>query len=116
MSTNSKDNAPVRKAKEALGRLLAIAQRDTGQSRRVADFLLSWWNAGSCGGFDITTAWGCDAEIRADMAIVFAWAIVVQQYPDTLGYERQFKAVIREWRPELDREDAKWRDGAGAWK
>ena len=30
---------------EALGRLVAIAQRDTGQSRRVANFLLAWYNA-----------------------------------------------------------------------
>ncbi len=41
--------------KAAFHRLVAIAQRDTGQSRRVADFLLAWWNAGECGGFDLTT-------------------------------------------------------------
>lgn len=35
--------------KSALERLITIAQRDTGQSRRVADFLLAWWNAGQCG-------------------------------------------------------------------
>jgi len=27
---------------EALTRLIEIAQKDTGQSRRVADFLLAW--------------------------------------------------------------------------
>jgi hypothetical protein len=30
---------------EALGRLCLIAKRDTGQSRRVANFLLAWQNA-----------------------------------------------------------------------
>jgi len=45
----------------ALERLLDHAQRDSGQSRRIADFLLKWWNAGECGGFDITIAGGCDA-------------------------------------------------------
>lgn len=40
--------------REALERLIAHAKRDTGQSRRVADFLLSWWNCGRCGGFDLT--------------------------------------------------------------
>jgi hypothetical protein len=30
---------------EALGRLCAIAKRDTGQSRRVANFLVAWHNA-----------------------------------------------------------------------
>ncbi len=36
----------------ALNRLLAIAQSDTGQARRVAKFLLAWWNADDCGRFD----------------------------------------------------------------
>ena len=31
--------------KAALDRLIGIAQRDTGQSRKVANFLLAWWNA-----------------------------------------------------------------------
>ena len=35
----------------ALNRLIAIAHNDTGQSRRVAGFLLAWWNADECGGF-----------------------------------------------------------------
>jgi hypothetical protein len=35
----------------ALERLLAHARRDSGQSRVVADFLLAWWNTGSCGAF-----------------------------------------------------------------
>jgi hypothetical protein len=30
---------------EALARLFAIAARETGQARRVADFLLAWYNA-----------------------------------------------------------------------
>ena len=50
---------PVR-AKAALERLIRIAQRDTGQSRMVAEFLLSWWNAANCGGFDLNTLWGVD--------------------------------------------------------
>jgi hypothetical protein len=33
----------------ALERLIQIAQRDTGQSRKVANFLLAWWNADECG-------------------------------------------------------------------
>ena len=35
---------------EALTRLIEIAQKDTGQSRRVADFLLAWHNAAENGG------------------------------------------------------------------
>lgn len=85
----------------ALERLIEIARRDTGQSRRVADFLLAWWNAGQCGGFDFTTAWGVDDAIAADMVTVFGLIVRVNNYPDTLGYEAEFNAIVREWRPEL---------------
>jgi hypothetical protein len=89
--------------KAALERLLTIAARDTGQSRRVADFLLTWWNAADYGGFDFTTMWRCDTAIVDDMVIVFAYIGHNPHYPDTLGYGQRFEAVVREWRPELVR-------------
>ena len=85
----------------ALERLIQIAQGDTGQSRRVADFLLAWWNAASCGAFDLPTLWGLDTGIAKDMVMVFGLVAKVNQYPDSLGYEEPFKRIVREWRPEL---------------
>lgn len=85
----------------ALERLIAHAQRSSGQSRRVADFLLAWWNAGGCGAFDLTTCWGLDDEIVRDVVRVFAWVAQHNVYPDALGYGSQFEAIVREWRPEL---------------
>ncbi len=85
----------------ALKRLILIAQGDTGQSRRAADFLLAWWNAASCGAFDLTTLWGVDVGIARDMVTVFGLIAKVNQYPDSLGYEEPFKRIVREWRPEL---------------
>lgn len=67
----------------------------------MADFLLAWWNAGSCGSYGMTTAWGCDSEIVTDMVTVFGFIAHHSNYPDTLGYEQQFKAIVTEWRPEL---------------
>ncbi len=84
----------------AFHRLVAIAQRDTGQSRRVADFLLAWWNAGECGGFDLTNLWGVDASIAEDMVIVFGYVAHTHSYPDALGYNKQFQSIVRTWRPE----------------
>jgi hypothetical protein len=49
--------------KAALERLIAIAKRDTEQSRRVADFLLASWNSPNCGGFDLTNLWAVDTAI-----------------------------------------------------
>ena len=87
--------------KESLERLIAIAQSDTGQARRVADFLLAWWNAGSCGGFDFTDLWGIDRSIADDMVIVFGYVARVNAYPDALGFNAEFQSIVRGWRPEL---------------
>lgn len=86
----------------ALERLIAVARGNTGQSRRVADYLLAWWNAGSCGSFDLTTTWGVDTAIAQDMTTVFGLIARIAAYPDTLGYEADFKAIVRAWRPELE--------------
>jgi hypothetical protein len=85
----------------ALERRLEIASRDTGQSRRVANFLLAWWNASECGGFDFTDLWNVDRSIAIDMATVFAMLTVCWHYPDSLGYRSQFEALVRDWRPRL---------------
>lgn len=87
----------------ALERLIDIAYRDTGQSARVANFLLAWWNAEQCSGFDLTDAWGVDTAIAADMATMFAYVVMHRHYPDTLGYEKQFVGLVRLWRPCLAR-------------
>ena len=87
--------------KESLERLIAIAQSDTGQARRVADFLLAWWNAGECGGFDLTNLWGVDASIAEDMVIVFSYVARANAYPDALGFNAEFQSIVRGWRPEL---------------
>ena len=85
----------------ALERLIRIAQADTGQSRRTAEFLLSWWNASNCGGFDLTTLWAVDTEIAADMVTVFALVATCQRYPDDLGYGEEFRRIVHAWRPAL---------------
>ena len=87
--------------KAALERLIAIAQSETGQARRVADFLLAWWNAGECGGFDLTNLWAVDASIAEDMVIVFGYVARANVYPDALGFNAEFQSIVRGWRPEL---------------
>ncbi len=101
MTNQTTTQATTEPGAAALQRLLRIAQQDTGQSRRVADFLLAWWNAGTCGGFDLTDLWAVDAEIAADMVAVIGLIARVHSYPDRLGYSEQFEALVREWRPAL---------------
>jgi hypothetical protein len=83
----------------SLERLIRIAQGDSGQCRVVANFLLAWWNAAECGGFDLTDLWGVDAEIAEDMLTVFAHLIRCRRYPDSLGYGNQFQTIVDRWRP-----------------
>lgn len=85
----------------ALTRLFVMANADTGQSKRVADFLLAWWNAERCGGFDLTSLWCIDESVAADLSIIFLLIARVQSYPDTLGFEQEFTHLIRHWRPQL---------------
>ena len=87
--------------KAALERLIKIAQGDTGQSRMTAEFLLSWWNAAKCGGFDLTTLWRVDTEIAADMVTVFALVANCRYYPDNPGYGEEFRQIVHDWRPAL---------------
>lgn len=88
---------------DALRRLIRIAQSDTGQSRRVADFLLAWWNAGQCGGFDLTNLWGVDTAIANDMTTVFGLIARCRYYPDRLdkSFDVDFRRIVGNWRPEL---------------
>jgi hypothetical protein len=85
----------------ALERLIQIAQGDTGQSRRVANFLLAWWNAEECGGFDLTDLWNVDSAIADDMVTVFGLLAKLNSYPDTLGYGKQFERIVADWRSAL---------------
>ncbi|WP_341767798.1 MULTISPECIES: DUF7673 family protein [Achromobacter] len=100
-------NPALRKAGiAALERLIDIARRDTGQSQRVADFLLAWWNATSCGGFDLVDFWSVDAEIADDMLVVIGLIRESRAYPDTLGtpVHEAFKELVNIWRPQLANE------------
>lgn len=84
-----------------LERLLKVAASHTNQGDAVADFLLSWWNPTSCGGIGPAKLWGLDASIARDCVLLFAWVAQNQHYPDELGYEPQFSALVRQHRPSL---------------
>ena len=95
---------PVADAKEslaALDRLVAIAESDTGQSARVANFLLAWWNAGSCGGFDFTDLWMVDTAIAEDIQTVIRLIATSHEYPAAYGLKPQFERLVADWRPHL---------------
>ncbi|MES2125717.1 MAG: hypothetical protein V4463_00450 [Pseudomonadota bacterium] len=86
---------------QALDRLIVHACGSSGQSRRVADLLLAWWNADECGRFDPRDMWNCDGAIVDDMLTVLRFVGHHQVYPDKLGYGNQFAALVAAWRPEL---------------
>jgi len=85
----------------AFERLLKLAQSDTGQSRRAANFLLAGWNAESLGGFDMTDLFGVDSAIAADMATVFTWLAgqTLATYPTE--YRAELDKIIEAWRHDV---------------
>jgi hypothetical protein len=85
-------------AYEAPGRLLDIARRDTGQSRRVANFLLAWHNAEENGGWDPTVLWNVDAAIADYMFTVLRLIRESNRYPDDIGFEKEIQTVWQTWR------------------
>lgn len=61
------------RAEDAVGRLFEIAGSDTGQSARVARFLMAWWNGTDLGDFPIADLFGLDTAIADDIATVVTW-------------------------------------------
>lgn len=84
---------------DALRRLVGIAATETGQSRAVADFLLAWWNASACGGFDLTALWRVAPPIRDDMLRVLDLVARHREFPTAYGLGEAFAALVTRWRP-----------------
>jgi hypothetical protein len=86
----------------ALEKLLNIAHQDTGQGRRVANFLLAWWNAEVHGGFDLSDLANVDREVAANMATIFTWLAGEKDlvYPD--DYRSEIEQIIARWRPQVE--------------
>ena len=89
------ENTPKRKALE---RLFKVALQDSGQARRVANFLLAWHNASENCGWDITDLWGLDEAIVADVLSVVQLIGRTHAYADNLGFREQMRAVWERWR------------------
>ncbi len=85
----------------ALRRLVEIAQGDSGQCRKVANFLLAWWNAAECGGFDLTDLWAVDSEIAKDILTVAGLVARRHDYPTAYGFRPEFERLVALWRPHL---------------
>ncbi len=51
--------------------------------------------------------WAVDAEIAKDMVTVFAMLPSWQNYPDSIGYGKEFGELVRLWRPELGKGSTK---------
>ena len=103
------------RGQRALGRLLHIAAGSTGQSRKVADFLLAWHNAAENGGWDPVNLWSVDTRIADDILAVLHLISAFHCYPPELGFDPEITSVWERWRsntpqqsPKSDDEDRVW--------
>lgn len=83
----------------ALEKLLNVATADTGQSRRVANFILAWWNAGAHGGFDLADLANVDPDIGEDMATIFTFLARAEDVVYPYDYRSEIEQIIGRWRP-----------------
>lgn len=88
-------------AAAALHRLLDLAHGDTGQSGKAANFLLAWWNATSCGGWDLAELWAVDRAVADDMLLVARLIADSHAYPNFLDLQKEFEDLVAQWRPHL---------------
>lgn len=85
----------------AIGRLLAITQSDTGQSAKVADFLLAWWNGPDIGHSPVLHLRNVDEVIGEDMLVVMAYLVTQPvTYANAWGYESPIRELRDQWRGE----------------
>jgi hypothetical protein len=82
----------------AVARLLAIAKTNSGQARRVADFLLAWHNAEENGGWNPVDLWQLDTGIAQDILLATAFIAVELKYPEDLGFAPEIADVWKLWR------------------
>ena len=83
---------------QSVARLMRIAMGDTGQCRRVADFLLAWHNAEENGGWDPTDLWNVDAAIAEDMLTALRFLWTENRYPGDLGFQKEIDRIWELWR------------------
>jgi hypothetical protein len=89
---------------EALARLLTVAHGDTGQCRRVADFLLAWYNADENGGWGPADLWSLDKQIGDDvMTVIGLIRSAHGYYPGDHGFRREIERVWELWRAKRKR-------------
>ncbi len=85
----------------ALTRLLRLAGNDTPAARCAAEFLLAWWDAPACGGFDFTGLWQLTAPQQRDLLQVTAYLARAGHGPQQLGLHEEMEGLLRQWRPHL---------------
>lgn len=93
--------APDPQEYAALMRLLRLAVNDTPAARCAADFVLAWWNAQDCGGFDFATLSDLSRHQREDVLTAMAYFARAGHGPQTLGLTQELEHIVRQWRPHL---------------
>lgn len=103
LTEGARMNLPTHTA-AALNRLFEVAKHDTGQSTRLAAFLLAWGNEPIYGGFNLVNIRTLDEQIVRDMKTLLDYLFDVGfKYPSDIGYEADFVEVARIHRPDVCR-------------
>ena len=84
---------------DALDLLIPVARSDTHQSRRVANFLLAWWDGSRLGHFPIVDVAATDRELGEAMTIIQLFlAQNSMEYANLWGRRKDMEDIIDLWR------------------
>ena len=92
---------PVFDQDAALVRRVGLARSATGQSRRVANFLLARRNAGDRGGCDGTDLRMVDRAMADDILTAARLVSIRHEDPTADGYGPQVEQLVADGRPRL---------------
>lgn len=80
--------------RRSLDHLLGMAKGNTPQAERAGRFLLAWYDADGCGGFDLTDLWEMDNATLRACTVVFLWVASHRATPADVGFTADLNAVL----------------------
>ena len=87
---------------QAIDSLFDIANSHRPDARQAANFMLAWWNAAACGGFDLQDLRQMGPRLGESVAEIMDMIWQVGCGPEHLGYSNDFKELVAKWRSHSD--------------
>ncbi len=100
--SNILPSVTIKMVGDALDVLIPVARSDTGQSRRVANFLLAWWNGPDLGHLEVVDIASIDRELAEAMCVILLFlGQHGMEYANLWGRRKDMEDLFDLWRSHL---------------